>query len=133
LKIATVLTDAQKSQVADFKADFKKHQTAAAAGRGAAPKAGNTLFRATRYALNHPAFAGRTLTPGKTPVEVQRDLEKAQPEKDTKSPKLKPVDASRCRERPRRAGIGPPALSRRPAPAERPAGDLSPFPRGTPG
>ena len=42
-------------------ADFKKGQVAAAAGRGGPPR-GNTLFRATRYALDHPAFAGRTLT-----------------------------------------------------------------------
>ncbi len=76
-------------------ADFKKGQLAAAAGRGAPPRTGNTLFRATRYALNHPAFAGRTLKPGKTLVELQQELDKPQPDKETNSAKLKTVDASK--------------------------------------
>jgi hypothetical protein len=74
-KIAAILTDSQKLQIADF----KKSQISAAAGRGAPPRQGNTLFRATRYALNHPAFAGRRLTPGQTLVEIEEefDAEKA--------------------------------------------------------
>ena len=44
---------------------------------------GNTLFRATRYALDHPAFTGKTLTPGKTLVEIQQELDKPQPNKVT--------------------------------------------------
>lgn len=94
-KIATVLTDAQKTQSADYKAEVKKRQLDAAAGRGPSRKAGNTLFRATRYALDHPAFAGRTLTPGKTLVELQQELDRPQPTKETRSEKLKTADASR--------------------------------------
>ncbi len=72
LKIAKIMTDAQKSLIADF----KKSQLAAATGGGARPKAGNTLFRATRYPLNHPAFAGKTFEPGKTLVEIEAEFEK---------------------------------------------------------
>jgi hypothetical protein len=71
-RIAAILTDSQKLQIADF----KKSQIAAAAGRGAPPKQGNTLFRATRYALNHPAFAGRTLEPGHTLVEIEEEFDR---------------------------------------------------------
>ena len=90
-RITKIFNDAQKTLIADF----KKGQIAAAAGRGAPPKQGNTLFRATRYALNHPAFAGRTLKPGKTLVELQQAQDKPQPNKETNSAKLKTVDASK--------------------------------------
>ena len=43
---------------------------------------GNTLFRATRYALDYPAFNGRTLKPGKSIVEIQQELDKPQPGKE---------------------------------------------------
>ena len=89
-KIAKVLTDSQKTLVADF----KKGQVAAAAGRGAPPKAGNTLFRATRYALDHPAFAGRTLKPGKTLVEIEAEFEKQKSKPDAAA-KLKTAAASK--------------------------------------
>jgi len=68
-KIATILTDDQKHKVEDFK------KSRVAAGPGGPPKAGNTLFRATRYALDYPAFTGKKLTPGKTLVEVQQELD----------------------------------------------------------
>jgi hypothetical protein len=75
-KIAAILTDDQKRMVADFK------KGTAPAAPGAQPRVqGNTLFRATRYALNHPAFQGRTITPGKTVLEVQQELETAQQNK----------------------------------------------------
>lgn len=77
-KIATLLTDAQKAQVSDF----KKGQRTTAAGRGAPPR-GNTLFRATRYPLNHPAFAGRTFKPGKTLVEIEEEFDKQKSKTDT--------------------------------------------------
>ncbi len=93
-KITKILTDAQKTQVADAKVDVKKHQLAAAAGRGAPPKGGNTLFRATRYALNHPAFAGRTLKPGKTLVEIEQEFQKEK-SKAGASDKAKTVAASK--------------------------------------
>ena len=44
-------------------------------GRGGPPRMGNTLFRATRYALDYPAFAGRTMKSGKTLVELQREMD----------------------------------------------------------
>lgn len=71
-RIAGILTDAQKTMIADR----KKRQLAAGAGRGGPPRQGNTLFRATRYALDHPAFAGRTLVPGKTLVEIEEEFDR---------------------------------------------------------
>jgi hypothetical protein len=47
-----------------------------AAARGAPRRPGNTLFRATRYALDHSAFAGRTLKPGKTLVEIEEEFDR---------------------------------------------------------
>ena len=44
-------------------------------GGGGPNRMGNTLFRATRYASNHPAFEGKTLKPGKTLVEIQEERE----------------------------------------------------------
>jgi hypothetical protein len=55
---------------------------------------GNTLFRATRYSLDFPAFKGRTLTPGKTLVELQQELDKPQPVKEAKTEKTKTADAT---------------------------------------
>jgi hypothetical protein len=71
-KIAMIFTNDQKAMIADF----KKGQSAQAAGRGAPPKAGNTLFRASRYPLDHPAFAGKTFEPGKTLVEIEEEFDK---------------------------------------------------------
>jgi hypothetical protein len=71
-RIAKVLTDAQKTQIADG----KKNTLARSAGRGGPPKGGNTLFRALRYPADHPAFASRTLTPGKTLVEIEEEAAK---------------------------------------------------------
>ncbi len=66
-------TAAQKTKTADS----KKAQPPAGPGRGAPRRQGNMLFRATRYALDHPAFAGKTFKPGKTLVEIQDETEKA--------------------------------------------------------
>ena len=55
------------------------------AGRGSPRRPGNTLFRATRYALDHPAFAGRTLKPGKTLVEIEEEFEKQKSKADTRA------------------------------------------------
>jgi hypothetical protein len=88
-RIAKILTDDQKRQVEDFK------KSAAAAGPGGPPRRGNILFRATRYALNDPAFHGRSLKPGKTLVEVQQDLDKAKSSKETISAKSRTAAASR--------------------------------------
>ncbi|HEV3342003.1 MAG TPA: hypothetical protein VG125_16670, partial [Pirellulales bacterium] len=75
-RIAEILTDAQKTMIADR----KKRQLDAVAGRGGPARPGNTLFRATRYAVNHPAFTGRTLEPGKTLVEIEEELDKQKSE-----------------------------------------------------
>jgi hypothetical protein len=74
-RMAEILSDAQKTQIADI----KKGQ-GPAAGRGPARRQGNTLFRATRYAINHPAFAGRVLVPGKTLVEIEAEFDKQKAE-----------------------------------------------------
>jgi Arylsulfotransferase (ASST) len=78
-KITKILTDAQKTMVSDF----KKAQIAGPPGRGAPRRTGNTLFRASRYALNHPAFAGRTLEPGKTLVEIEQESDQQKSKADT--------------------------------------------------
>jgi hypothetical protein len=88
-KIAKVLTDDQKHALADL----KKNQ---APRPGATPRRpGNTLFRATRYALDHPAFKGKTFEPGKTVLEIQQDLEKAQRSKQPKSAQPKAAGPSK--------------------------------------
>ena len=71
-KTATISTDTQKTPTADS----KKTRPAPAAGGGASRTQGNTLFRATRYAPNDPAFASKTLKPGKTLVEIEVEFEK---------------------------------------------------------
>jgi Arylsulfotransferase (ASST) len=69
-------TAAQKTKPADTK---KAQPTPGPPpGRGAPRRQGNMLFRATRYALDHPAFAGKTLKPGKTLVEIEQDSIKTQ-------------------------------------------------------
>lgn len=88
-KIAALMTDDQKRTIEDL----KKRQ--AAAGPGGQRRPGNTLFRATRYPLNHPAFQGKTITPGKTLVEIQQELDKAQLSKETNGAQPKTTDAAR--------------------------------------
>jgi hypothetical protein len=67
--------------------DRKKNLATVRAGTPRKP--GNTLFRATRYALNHPAFEGKTLKPGKALVEIQAEREQAQPKPDASLAKAK--------------------------------------------
>lgn len=75
-RIAEILTDAQKTMIAER----KKRLLDQAAGRGR-PR-GNILFRATRYALNHPAFAGRTIEPGKSLVELEEEFDRQKADAD---------------------------------------------------
>jgi hypothetical protein len=77
-RIAGIFTDSQKAQIADF----KKGRVAAAAGRGAPPRMGNILFRATRYPLDHPAFAGRMLKPGKTLLDIETEFDQQKAKSD---------------------------------------------------
>jgi hypothetical protein len=79
-KIARILTDAQKKLIADA----KKNPNVRAAGSGSPRRQGNTLFRATRYSLDHPAFAGRTLKPGKTLVELEEEFDKQKSKPDAR-------------------------------------------------
>jgi hypothetical protein len=60
----------------DQRRDIEDRKKAPPGPGGGPPRTGNTLFRATRYALNYPAFSGRTLTPGKTLVEIQEELDR---------------------------------------------------------
>jgi hypothetical protein len=64
-------------------------------GRGGPQRMGNTLFRATRYALDFPAFQGKKLEPGKTLVEIQQELDKPKAKPEADSAKLKTADASK--------------------------------------
>jgi hypothetical protein len=80
-KIAGVFSDAQKTTIAEF----KKERLARATGRSGPRRQGNTLFRASRYALDHPAFAGKSLEPGKTLVEIaESETPKAQADASAK-------------------------------------------------
>jgi len=71
-KVETLLTDEQKKQLVAMR-------QAAPDGRGGPgddPPGGTPLFRAYRYAIDHPALAGRSLTPGKLLEELQqKDIE----------------------------------------------------------
>ena len=81
-KVETLLTDEQKKQLMAMR-------QAAPGGRsrpGDDRPGGTPLFRAYRYAIDHPALAGRNLTPGKLLEELQqKDIEKnvADSKKDT--------------------------------------------------
>jgi hypothetical protein len=69
-QLVAILTDDQKHQIDEYKKEIIGTPTRKAR------KGGNPLFRATRYALNYPAFEGRTLKPGKTLVELQAERER---------------------------------------------------------
>ena len=105
------LTDAQTKALQAIQADFnpritmilsedqkrliEEHKQSLAATRSGTPrKAGNTLFRATRYSLDHPALEGKTLKPGKTLVEIQEEREHAQ-DQDATLAKAKTTDVAK--------------------------------------
>jgi hypothetical protein len=69
VNLEKILTDDQKHEIAESKSK-------AGGGGGGPPRTGNTLFRATRYEVGHPAFKGRTITPGKTLVEIQQEMDR---------------------------------------------------------
>ena len=76
-----ILTEDQKRQIDEFKKNM------AGTGTRKPRKPGNILFRATRYALDHPAFDGKSLKPGKTLVEIQEQLDRLNQETDLAGPK----------------------------------------------
>jgi hypothetical protein len=53
------------------------------------------MFRATRYAVNHPAFDGQTLKPGKTLVEIQEERDQEQLNQDAALVKAKTADVAK--------------------------------------
>jgi hypothetical protein len=69
-KITALLTDGQRQAIASYKAQQAQRP------QSSRPVARNTLFRALRYGLDHPAFAGRTLTPGKSLAAIQEERER---------------------------------------------------------
>ena len=82
-RITAVFTDDQKRLVDDHKKSLAADRT------GTPRKGGNSLFRATRYALDYPAFQGRALRPGKTLVEIQEERDRAQGDQDATLAKAK--------------------------------------------
>src|SRR5207248_3289459 len=79
-KLETLLTEDQKKQLQGMRQGPGPVIAAGPGGRG--PAGGTPLFRAYRYAVNFPGFAGKTLTPGKTLEELQpKEPEKKEPEK----------------------------------------------------
>jgi hypothetical protein len=67
-KISAILTADQKGKIDEYKKEVTRRRADQRRPR-------NTLFRAQRYGLNHPAFAGKKLTPGETLVELQEKRE----------------------------------------------------------
>lgn len=63
-----MLTEEQKRQLRTMQ--LSATVVAAGPARGG-PTGGTPLFRAYRYSINHPAFAGRQWAPGKTLEELQ--------------------------------------------------------------
>lgn len=67
-RLATLLTDEQKRQLQTMQQSLAA--SPGGPGRGG-PPGGASLFRAYRFAIDHPAFAGRKLAPGKSLEELQ--------------------------------------------------------------
>jgi hypothetical protein len=72
----------------------KKAVATVGPGPGGPPRAGNTLFRATRFALDFPAFRGKVLKPGKTLVEAAQDVDNPRPARETTPANPKTADAA---------------------------------------
>ncbi len=70
-KLEKLLTGDQRKQLKDFAAKGPGGFFPGGGPPGGGPPGGSSLFRAYRYALNYPAFSGRTLTAGKTVEEMQ--------------------------------------------------------------
>jgi len=72
-KLETLLTEEQKRQLQGMRQGPPAARVAGPAGR--VPPGGTPLFRAYRYAIDYPGFAGKILMPGK-PLEQLQELEK---------------------------------------------------------
>jgi Arylsulfotransferase (ASST) len=76
-KLETLLTEDQKKQLQAMRLDPKGGKVAVPAGPGPGPSGGTPLFRAYRYAIDYPGFAGKKLMPGKPLEELQpKEVEK---------------------------------------------------------
>lgn len=82
-KLETLLTEDQRKQLATMRLEPAGVKTVVQAGAGPGPAVGSPLFRAYRYGIDYPAFAGKILTPGK-PLE---DLQPKEPEKKSSESK----------------------------------------------
>lgn len=76
-KLETLLTEEQKKQLQTMRQGPAVVRAAGPGGPGPGPQGGTPVFRAYRYAVDHPAFAGKKLIPGK-PLE---DLQSKEAEK----------------------------------------------------
>src|SRR5262249_21862037 len=71
-RLATLLTEEQKKQLQAM----QQGAVAVPAGPGRGPPGGTPLFRAYRYPINYPGFAGKKWAPGKSLEELQKEPEK---------------------------------------------------------
>src|SRR5438445_13468785 len=75
-KLETLLTEDQKRQLQAMRPGTPTIRAAGPGGpAGRVPPGGTPLFRAYRYAIDFPGFAGKILTPGK-PLDQLQELEK---------------------------------------------------------
>ena len=76
-KLETLLTEDQKKQLQAMRQDPKVAKVAVPLGPGPGPSGGTPLFRAYRYGIDYPGFAGKKLTPGKLLEDLQlKEVEK---------------------------------------------------------
>jgi hypothetical protein len=84
-KLTKVFTDAQNKQFKELKTTFGRGGPGGPAlpggPGGLASLGGSPVFRAYRYAANHPGLVGRDLKPGKTVEEMQPKEEKKETSK----------------------------------------------------
>jgi hypothetical protein len=76
-KLDTLLTEDQKKQLQAMRQGPTGGVAVGPAGPGRGPQGGTPLFRAYRYAIDYPGFAGKTLAPGKPLDQLPpKELEK---------------------------------------------------------
>ena len=103
-----VLTDDQKKQLKQMRADFARGgpggpgggrpggPPGGPGGPGGGPPGGSGIFRAYKYSPDYPGLAGRELKPGKTVEELQpKEPEKTKESETTKGPEKTKETASR--------------------------------------
>jgi hypothetical protein len=81
-RLEKLLTDDQKERLTQMKKDFARSGPPRGPGGpgggppggpgGGGPPGGTQLFRAYKYAADHPALAGRDLKPGRTVEEIEK-------------------------------------------------------------